>query len=78
MAEYSVINDFADLQDNHYIYKKGDGYPRTGAKSTDERISFLLAIHKIERVPITVEAIEIKDAAKPQSQPQKKSRRQRS
>ena len=75
MAEYCVIDAFADLQDNHHIYKKGDGYPRTGAKTTDERISFLLAIHKIEREPIIVEAIETKNVAVPQSYPQKRRRK---
>lgn len=79
MAEYRVIDAFADLQDNHHIYRKGDDYPRIGVEATDERISFLLAIHKIERVLTTAETkVEIETPTPSQSQPQKKSRRKRS
>lgn len=38
---YDVIVLFTDLQDNSYLYKVGDTYPRAGYKPTDKRIAEL-------------------------------------
>ena len=38
---YEVLWAFKDLQDDEYRYEKGDSYPRTGYKPTDERIDEL-------------------------------------
>lgn len=42
MDKYVVVYaKFKDLQDNNYIYKKGDVYPREGLEPTKERIKEL-------------------------------------
>lgn len=42
MEEYIVIYErFKDLEDNDYIYRKGDIYPREGLEPTKERIKEL-------------------------------------
>lgn len=42
MEKYIVIYErFKDLEDNNYIYKKGDIYPREGLDPTKERIKEL-------------------------------------
>lgn len=38
---YRVLIDFADLQDEKYIYTAGDAYPREGYEPTEERIAEL-------------------------------------
>lgn len=38
---YEVLWAFKDLQDDEYRYEKGDTYPRTDYKPTDERIDEL-------------------------------------
>lgn len=42
MEKYLVIyKAFKDLEDNNYIYKKGDIYPREGLEPTKKRIKEL-------------------------------------
>lgn len=42
MEKYIVVYDrFKDLEDNEYIYKKGDTYPREGLEPSKERIKEL-------------------------------------
>lgn len=38
---YKVIKSFIDLQDERYLYKEGDMYPRKGYEPSDERIEEL-------------------------------------
>lgn len=38
---YRAVEQFADLQDNKYIYELGMIYPRKGYDPTDERIKEL-------------------------------------
>lgn len=38
---YKVLVDFADLQDNSYVYHEGDAYPREGAKPSAGRLKEL-------------------------------------
>lgn len=74
---FLVITPFVDLEDGHYMYRKGDIYPREGLNVSDERIMQLLSnqnkAHKsfLERVaePIT-EKISVVDATT--EQPKKK------
>lgn len=42
MAKYVVIRDFRDLQDENYIYRVGDKFPRKG-RVKKERIEELLS-----------------------------------
>ena len=41
MMKYTVLSEFADLQDGNYIYRVGDEYPRKGYSPTDERVTEL-------------------------------------
>lgn len=36
-----VYEKFKDLEDNNYIYKKGDNYPREGLEPSKDRIKEL-------------------------------------
>ena len=38
---YTVLSEFADLQDGNHIYHVGDVYPREGYTPTDERVDEL-------------------------------------
>ena len=38
---YKVIGEFADLQDNRWLYRAGETYPRDGHTVSDERITEL-------------------------------------
>ena len=35
---YIVIRDFCDLQDEKYLYREGDEFPRRGRKVSEERL----------------------------------------
>lgn len=57
MAEYKVIKDFKDLQDNNHIYYKGDPFPREGAEVSEERIEEL-ASENNKRNTVLIEAVK--------------------
>ena len=38
---YEVVTGFVDLQDNNYIYRTGDSFPRAGVDVSKERIAEL-------------------------------------
>lgn len=38
---YTVLSEFADLQDGNHIYRVGDEYPRKGYSPIDERVDEL-------------------------------------
>ena len=40
---YKVIKSFSDLQDNGFVYKAGDTFPRLGKEVTKERLKELLS-----------------------------------
>lgn len=39
---YEVIKDFVDIQDNNYLYRAGDAFPRVGVEAGKDRIRELL------------------------------------
>lgn len=41
MMKYTVLSEFADLQDGNHIYRVGDEYPREGYTPKDERVDEL-------------------------------------
>ena len=41
MWQYKVIYPFRDLQDNNYVYKEGDIFPRDGAEVSKDRFAEL-------------------------------------
>lgn len=63
MKKYIVVYEkFKDLEDNNYIYKKGDTYPREGLEPSKERIKELstkknkigkILIEKLEETEVT-------------------------
>lgn len=67
MMKYTVLSEFADLQDGNHIYRVGDVYPREGYTPTDERVDELSTgknllhkplIQKVEEVPEAEEQTE--------------------
>lgn len=61
--KYVVIyKAFKDLEDDNYIYKKGDTYPREGLKPTKKRIAELSSKkNKIGEVLIEAVKVEKED-----------------
>lgn len=55
--KYKVIYRFKDLQDNNYIYKVGDKFPRKG-RVKNERIEELIGSNNKIGVPLIVEVGE--------------------
>lgn len=49
---YKVIRYFTDLQDDEYIYREGDTYPREGLTPTTERIVELSTNRNLQGVPL--------------------------
>lgn len=45
MANYKVVNDFTDLEDNNNRYKAGDEYPKGDHKPSKKRIDELSSLH---------------------------------
>lgn len=54
---YKVIKDFADLQDNNYIYRKNDIFPRKGFDVLPSRIKELATAKNRQGQPL-IEEIE--------------------
>ena len=61
--KYVVIyKHLQDLEDDHYLYKKGDTYPREGLKPTKKRIAELSSKkNKIGEVLIEAVKVEKED-----------------
>lgn len=63
--EYVVLKDFADLQDNKYLYRAGDSFPRAGVDVSEERVAELASKrNKCGEALIT--RVEVKDVSKPE------------
>ncbi|USK46343.1 hypothetical protein [Cytobacillus oceanisediminis] len=61
MANYKVVNDFTDLEDNNTRYKVGDEYPKGDHKPSKKKIEVLSNLHpKHKRVFIE----EVKEETK--------------
>lgn len=57
MAKYRVIKDFTDLEDDNYVYKKDDPFPRTG-RAKKARIDELLGTDNKRGEPLIEEVKE--------------------
>lgn len=55
---YKVIRYFTDLQDDDYIYREGDTYPRKGLKPTADRINELASDRNKRGLPLIKKAVE--------------------
>ena len=55
---YKVIRYFTDLQDDDYIYREGDTYPRKGLKPTADRINELASDKNKRGLPLIKKAVE--------------------
>ena len=53
-----VYKAFKDLEDDNYIYKKGDTYPREGLKPTKKRIAELSS-KKNKIGEVLIEAVKV-------------------
>ena len=61
MANFKVVNDFTDLEDNKTLYKVGEEYPKGDHKPSKKRIEELSGVHpKYKRVFIE----EVKEESK--------------
>lgn len=71
---YTVLSEFADLQDGNHIYRVGDEYPRKGYSPTDERIAELSTgknlLHKplIQKVEVETVPQKIEEAPEVEEQ----------
>lgn len=49
---YKVIVSFVDLQDNLFVYKVGDTFPRKGLKVSEERYKELSSSENKRNIPL--------------------------
>lgn len=66
---YRVIRAFSDTEDNKYIYRVGDEYPRSGLEVSNERIIGLLGNGNKQGVPL------IEGEMPAEEKPEKKKRK---
>ncbi len=59
---YIVIEDFNDLEDNKYKYKKDDLYPNKKVEINNERIEALSSENNLLKKPL-IKKIELNDAS---------------
>jgi hypothetical protein len=71
---YTVIHDFADLQDGEHIYRVGDSFPRSGVKPTSGRIAELLS--NGNRIGTALIAEKIETARTPEAEAEPEHKRQ--
>lgn len=57
MPKYEVISDFKDLQDENFIYRKGDKFPRKG-RAKRERAEELIGSDNLIGKPVLREVEE--------------------
>lgn len=80
---YKVLTTFADLQDNRFVYKAGDTFPRDGAKVSADRLKELSGPSNklgkpliVAEKPVKEEPVEEKPAE--EEKPKKTSKKKRS
>ena len=74
--KYRVLKDFTDLQDNRYLYKVGDTYPRNGLTVTAERIAELSGKSNRRGIPLIEEVREQAEKSEPvEDAPKKRGRK---
>lgn len=66
---YKVTRYFTDLQDNGYVYRVGDSFPRPNLQVSDERLKELSTSENKQGVPLIEEIIE-ESAEKPLEAPE--------
>jgi hypothetical protein len=52
MAEYRVVHDFSDLQDNSREYHMGDSFPRPGYEPSAQRLEELAGNDNKQHCPL--------------------------
>lgn len=57
MPKYVVVNDFADIEDERYIYRVGDKFPRHG-RAKKARIKELASDENKLGKPVIEEVVE--------------------
>lgn len=73
---YTVIHDFADLQDGEHIYRTGDVFPRSGVKPTSGRIAELLSNGNRIGTALIAEKIETTRTPEPETNSEPEHKRQ--
>ena len=73
---YTVIHDFADLQDGEHIYRVGDSFPRSGVKPTSGRIVELLSNGNRIGTALIAEKIETARTPEPEAKSEPEHKRQ--
>ena len=56
---FTVLSEFADLQDENYVYGIGDEYPRKGYSPTDERVDELCTSKNLLHKPLIQKVEEV-------------------
>jgi len=67
MANFKVVNDFTDLEDNNTRYKAGDEYPKGDHKPSKKRIDELSSLHPKHKMVFIEEVKEESKAKKTKS-----------
>lgn len=75
--KYTVLSEFADLQDNKHVYGIGDEYPRKGYSPTAERIAELSTGKNLLQKPLIQVVEEKKVVQEPEAVVEEKPKRKR-
>lgn len=59
---YTVLEYFTDLQDNSYVYKAGDVYPRKGYTPDEARIKELSGKNNLRKRPVIKKAAAVEES----------------
>ena len=60
---FTVLSEFADLQDGNHIYRVGDEYPRKGYSPTDERVTELSTVKNLLHKPLIQRIAVVEESA---------------
>ena len=60
MMKYTVLSEFADLQDEKHVYGIGDVYPREGYTPTAERVDELSTGKNLLHKPL-IQKVEVQE-----------------
>ena len=72
---YKAIEYFTDLQDNNYVYKVGDEYPRTGYIPSAERIEELAGAGNVRGRAVIAKETPTVEEPDEEEKPKKRSRK---
>lgn len=70
---YQVVKDFTDLEDNRYVYRAGDEFPRSGFSVSEKRLKVLSTAKNNHGEPLIIKiAEEVPEVKEEKKKPNKR------